>query len=101
MAAPHSGYSSPLIWFELEFDLGSKMGPKLKAKIWADEFIALPTSFPNQDRYAVSLTPSSNPSNQPRLILEPYQPSKNIHSFLHWLSAFNIFVAILSQKFRH
>ena len=63
--------------------------------------IVLPTSFPNQDRYAVSLTPSSNPSNPPRLIFEPCQPSKKIHGFLHWLPAFNIFVAILSQKFRH
>ena len=80
--------------------LGSRVSPKLKAMIWATKFIefgSLLTSSPNQDRYSLCLTPSSNPSNQPRLTLEPCQPSKKIHSFLQWLSAFNIFVAILSE----
>ena len=84
VAPPHSGYSSTLIWLELEFDLGSRIGRKLKAKIWADEFIvfaSLPTSSPNQ----------ANPSNQTRLTLAPCQPSKKIHSFLQWLLAFNNF----------
>ena len=82
--------------------LGSNVSPKLKAKIWANEFIefgSLLTSSPNQDRYSVCLTPSSNSSSQPRLTLEPCQPSKKIHNFLQWLSAFNIFVAIFSEKF--
>lgn len=68
--------------------LGSRVSPKLNAKISANKFIefgSLLTSSPNQDRYSVCLTPSSNPSNQPRLILEPCQPSKKIHSFLQWL----------------
>ena len=81
------------MWFELEFDLDTRIGPKPKAKIWADEFIefaSLPTSSPNQ---AIS-------SNQTRLTLAPCQPSKKIHSFLQWLLAFNIFFAILSEKFR-
>ena len=82
--------------------LGSRVSPKLKAKIWANEFIefgSLLTSSINQDRYSVCLTPSSNPSNQPRLTLEPCQSSKKIHKFLQWLSAFNICVAILSERF--
>ena len=84
--------------------LGSRVSPKLRAKIWANEFIefgALLTSSPNQDRFSVCLTPSSSSSNQPRLTLEPCQPSKKIHTFLQWLSAFNIFVAIFSEKFPH
>lgn len=82
--------------------LGSRVSPKLKAKIWTNEFIqfgSLLTSSLNQDRYSVCSTPSSNPSNQPRLTLEPCEPSKKIHSFLQWLSAFNICVAILSERF--
>ena len=82
--------------------LRSSVSPKLKAKIWAKEFIefgSLLTSSANQDRYSVCLTPSSNSSSQPRLTLEPCQPSKKIHNFLQWLSAFNIFVAIFSEKF--
>jgi len=75
--------------------LGSMVNPKLRAKIWANEFIefgSLLTSSPNQDRFSVCLTPT-----QPPLTLEPCQPSKKIHTFLQWLSAFNIFVAIFSQ----
>ena len=73
--------------------LGSRVSPKLNAKISANKFIefgSLLTSSPNQDRYSVCLTSSSNSSNQPRLTLEPCQPSKKIHSFLQWLSVFNI-----------
>ena len=82
--------------------LGSRVSPKFRGKIWANEFIefgALLTSSPNQDRFSVCLTPSSSSSNQPRLTLEPCQPSKKIHTFLQWLSAFNIFVAIISEEF--
>ena len=60
--------------------LGSRVSPKLKAKIWANEFIkfrSLLTSAPNQDRCSVCLTPSPNSSNQPRLTLEPCHPFKN------------------------
>ena len=63
------------------------------------EFGSLLTSSPNQDRFSVCLTPSSNSPTQPRLTLVPCQPSKKIHTFLQWLSAFNIFVAIFSEKF--
>ena len=82
--------------------LGSRVSPKLRAKIWANEFIefgALLSSSPNHDIYSVCLTPSSSSSSQPRLTLEPRQPSKKIHTFLQWLAAFNIFVAIFSEKF--
>ena len=82
--------------------LGSRVTPKLRAKIWANEFIDFGTllvSSPHQDRFSVCLRPSASSSNQPRLTLEPCQPSKKIQTFLQWLSAFNIFVAIYSEKF--
>ena len=56
--------------------LGSSVSPKLKAKIWANEFIefgSLLTSSPNQHRYSICVMPSSNSSSQPRLTLEPCQ----------------------------
>lgn len=71
--------------------LGSRVSPKLKAKIWANEFIkfrSLLISAPNQDRYSVCLTPSPNSSNQPRLTLEPCHPSKK-----YW-NLYSIFVAM-------
>ena len=76
--------------------IGSRVSPKLRAKIWANESIefgALLTSSPNQVRFSVCLTPSSSSSNQPRLTLKPCQPSKNMHTFLQWLSSFNVFAA--------
>ena len=84
--------------------LGSRVSysPKLKAKIWANEFIefgSFVTAPPNQDRYSVCLTPSSNLSNQPRLTIEPCQPSKKkIHTFMQRLLAPNIFAAIFFSE---
>lgn len=46
-----------------------------------------------------SFNPSSSTSNQPQLTLEPYQPAKKLLSFSQWLSAFNTFVAVYSERF--
>ena len=81
--------------------LGSRVSPKIKAKIWANEYIdlgALLSLSPNQDRYSISLSQAPTSSTQPKLTLEPCQPSKKIHSFNQWLSAFNTFVAIYAVK---
>ena len=82
--------------------LGSRVSSKLKSKIWANEYIdfgALLSISPTTDKYSLSLKPSASSSNQPYLTLEPFQPSKKIHSFNQWLSAFNTFVAIYSERF--
>ena len=82
--------------------LGSRVNPKLKAKIWGNEYVdfgGLLSLSPNTDRYSLSLTPSSTSSTQPQLTLEPSQPPKKIHNLSQWLSAFNTFVAIYVEKF--
>ena len=82
--------------------LGSRVSSKIKNKIWAKEYVdfgALLSISPNTDKYSLSLKPSTSASNQTQLTLEPVQPSKKIHSFNQWLSAFNTFVAIYSERF--
>ena len=83
--------------------LGSQVSDKLKAKIWSNEFIhfgSLLQSNVQHERY--SLTMASNDirnGGQPQLTLEPCQQAKKITSLNQWLSAFNTFVAIYTEKF--
>ena len=82
--------------------LGSRVSAKVKNKVWGNEYVdfeALLSISPNNDKYSLSLKPSTSASNQTQLTLEPVQPSKKIHSFNQWLSAFNTFVAIYSERF--
>ena len=82
--------------------LGSTVSSKLKSKIWANEYInfgALISISPNSDKYSLSFNPATSSSNQPQLNLEPYQPTKKINSFSQWLSAFNTFAAVYSERF--
>ncbi|XP_022809467.1 uncharacterized protein LOC111346446 [Stylophora pistillata] len=82
--------------------LGSRVNPKIKAKIWGNKYVdfgGLLSLSPNIDRYSLSLTPSSTSSNQPQLTLQPSQPPKRIHNLNQWLSASNTFVAIYKEKY--
>ena len=84
--------------------LGSHVTPKLKRKIWANEYIdfgALLSVSPATEKYSLSFKSTDSSPRQPQLTLEPFQPSKKIHSFNQWLSAFNTFVAIFTEKFPH
>ena len=94
--APQKLFSSVAV------SLGSRVISKVKAKIWAHEFIdfgVLLSQSPNNPKYSLSLTSSVGESNQPQLTLEPNQPTKKIHTINQWHSAFNIFVAIYAEKF--
>ena len=81
--------------------LGSMVSSKLTNKIWANEYInfgALISISPNSDKYSLSFHSTTSSSNQSQLTFEPCQPTKKIHSFSQWLSAFNTFVAVYSEK---
>ncbi|PFX14401.1 hypothetical protein AWC38_SpisGene21445 [Stylophora pistillata] len=95
-SSPRQAFSS------IAIALGSRVNPKIKAKIWGSEYVdfgGLLSLSPNIDRYTLSLTPSNTSSNQPQLTLEPSQPPKRIHSLNQWLSAFNTFVTIYVEKY--
>ena len=83
--------------------LSSRVSAKLKAKIFVNEYVdfgALLSSSPNNEgKYSLSMAPSEGSSSLPQITLEPLQNAKHIQSIQQWVSAFNIFVSVYSEKF--
>ena len=83
--------------------LSSRVSAKLKAKIFANEYVdigALLSSSPNNEgKYSLSMAPSEGSSSRPQITLEPLQNANRIQSIQQWVSAFNIFVSVYSEKF--
>ena len=98
------GLDSPApkqIFSSVAVSLSSRVSSKVKAKIWSNEYLDFGTllSFsPNNQKYSLSLASSDGKTTRPHLTLEPSQPVKKIQTINQWLSAFNIFVAIYSEK---
>ena len=93
---------SCLIVLSIAITLGARVGPKLKAKIWANEhvdFECLLSVTPSTERYSLSLAPSGTSSAQPQLNLEPVHAPPKIQSLNQWLTAFNTFVAIYMERY--
>ena len=89
------------IFSSVAVSLSSRVSSKVKAKIWSNEYLDFGTllSFsPNNQKYSLSLASSDGETTRPHLTLEPSQPVKKIQTINQWLSAFNIFVAIYSEK---
>ena len=82
--------------------LGARVGPKLKAKIWANEYVdfeCLLSVTPSTERYSLSLAPSGTSSARPPLNLEPVHAPQKIQSLNQWLTAFNTFVAVYTERY--
>ena len=93
--APKQNFSSVAV------SLSSRVSPKIKAKIWSNEYINFGTLLslsPNNQKYSITVASSDRETSRPHLTLEPSQPAKKVHSITQWLSAFNIFVAIYAEK---
>ncbi|XP_068696668.1 uncharacterized protein [Montipora foliosa] len=91
------------IFTSVSVNLSSRVGSKIKAKIWANEYVefgALLASTPQIDKYGLSMTPSSGLSKQPRLTLEPYHATKKVSNIQQWVSAFNIFVSVYTERYQ-
>ena len=61
------------------------MSAKLKAKIWADEYIdfgVLLSSFPDNDKFLFSF--NNNEKKSPSLCLEPSKPKPKFVSLGQW-----------------
>ena len=82
--------------------LASRVSSKIKAKIWANEFISFGTLLSDSPqevgKYSLSMAPSVGASTQPQLTLEPCHTSKRITNISQWVSAFTIFVSVYSEK---
>ncbi|XP_078355087.1 uncharacterized protein LOC144639681, partial [Oculina patagonica] len=89
------------IFSSVAVPLSSRVSSKIKAKIWSHEYIdfgALLSFSPNNQKFSFTLASSDGESTRPQLTLEPSQSVKKVHTIQQWLSAFNIFVAIYSEK---
>ena len=67
------------VFTSLAVSLASRVSAKLKAKIWANEYVDFGSLlFPspqNEGKYYLSVTPSGS-SNHPQVTLEPCHPTK-------------------------
>ena len=86
--------------------LTSRVSSKIKAKIWANEYInfgsLLSDSPQHEGKYSLSMSPSvAGSSSQPQLTLEPCHVSKKIANISQWVSAFNVFVSVYAERFNN
>ena len=89
---PHKTFSS------VTFDLESRVSDRIKAKIWAHEYVdfgSLLTVTPDESKYRISVT---NDHDNPSLCLEHVKPKRRSSSIDQWLTAFNVFVAVYTIK---
>ena len=85
----------------VDVPIDANVSPKIKAKIWAHEFIDLGTllsSGAGDTRYHLSVS-SPQGSSLPTLSLEPSHKPKNIPNIDSWTSAFQVFVGVYTAKF--
>ena len=80
------------------FDLESRVSDRVKAKIWANEYVdfgSLLTVSPDQSKYRISVT---DDHDHPSLCLEHVKPKRRSLTIDQWLTAFNVFVALYTIK---
>ena len=82
----------------LSIPLASQVPMKVKQKIWRDEFIEMAELEPEQGDQKVSVTFSQLDDNSPALAMTSRSRLKPILTFSQWQSAFNIFVAIYTER---
>lgn len=94
-----SGQTTPSsVFSSASVSLVARVPVKLRAKIWADEYFDLGTLLshsPADMKFSVSI---SHDSSQPRLCLEPANKVPRITTIHQWVSAFNSFVAVYTQR---
>ena len=91
------------IFCSMSLPIDARVTTKLKAKIWANEFInfgQLITVTPMEEKFNISVNTSKDSPSQPTLCLEPLQRGKNISTIDTWTSAFQIFVGIYTSKYQ-
>ena len=90
------------IFTSLSLPIDARVTTKLKAKIWANEFInfgQLITVTPNEGKFNISINSSNDSPGQPSLCLEPLQKAKNISTIEACTSAFQILLEYTRLNF--
>ena len=90
MSISHSNDKPSEVNFtSVAIDLEARVSAKLKAKIWADEYVdfgALLLSFPDDEKFILSF--NNNDGKSPGLCLEPSKPKSKFLSLGQWQTAF-------------
>ena len=92
---PHQVFTS------IGITLGARVSAKLKVKIWANEYVdfgALLSVAPPRDKLTLSMSSTGGFSGQPHLTLEPCHTTKKVTAIQQWLTTFNTFVSIYSER---
>ena len=83
--------------------LAARVSSKIKAKIWAQEYIdfgSLLSLSPSSNSYSLSLKANNEISSvTPKLFLEPNEKPRRIFHISQWLTAFNTFVSVYTERF--
>ena len=80
------------------FDLESRVSDRIKAKIWANEYVdvgSLLAVSPEESKYRISVT---NDHDHPSLCLEHVKQKRRSLSIDQWVTAFNVFAAVYTIK---
>lgn len=87
----------------MAISLAARVNSKTKAKIWAQEYMDLGSLLsiaPNTNSYSLSLKLTNNNSSATsKLCLEPNDKSRCIFNINQWLTTFNIFVSVYTERF--
>ena len=91
------------IFVSTDIPIDMSVSDRLKRKIWAHEYVDFGLLLNNKkdhDSFHLCLSSDMASSNdQPRIILEPYQKSKHISSVEMWVTAYQIFVGVYTQRY--
>ena len=101
LQVPQVQCTGPFNFNSMSLPIDAQVSAKLKAKIWANEFVdfgLLLSTTPGDARYNISVMANAG-SAAPTLCLQPTQKAKSISSIEMWTSAFQIFVGIYTSKY--
>ena len=91
------------IFVSTDIPIDMSVSDRLKRQVWAHEYVDFGLLLNNKkdpDSFHLSLSSDMASSNdQPRIILEPNQKSKHINSVEMWVTAYQIFVGVYTQRY--
>ena len=91
------------IFVSSDIPIDMSVSDRLKRKIWAHEYVDFGMLLNNRkdhDSFHLCLSNDMASSNdQPRIVLEPKQKSKHINSIEMWVTAYQIFVGVYTQRY--
>jgi hypothetical protein len=97
-----SPVSNLLNFNSISIPIDAQVNPKLKPKIWANEFIEFGSLLKrgiSEPSYHIAVRSGLVSQSNPTLSLEPTTKSRPISNVETWTTAFQIFVGIYTSKF--